>query len=84
MIYEVYAIKDVKADVFSNPFISANDETIMRTISDVLRNPEHPYAKHPGDYILYRVGAFDDHSGMIGSEEAVYSLCVLSDLVVKE
>lgn len=80
MLMKVYAVYDVKAEVFGNPVVGVNDYTMMRLMSDVLQNVEHPYAKHPEDYVLYRLGEYDDSSGVVSGDVAPVSLIVLSEI----
>lgn len=81
MISDVYSIRDVKASVFSAPMLSASEGTMRRSVVDVLANKDHPYSRHPEDYVLYFLGRFDDNSGMFDLEDTPVSLVCLQDLV---
>lgn len=70
MIYKMYSVYDIKADAFAPPFFLARDEVAVRTFGDALRDPTHPMAAHPDDYVLMRLGDFDDETGTVGAEKA--------------
>lgn len=79
----IFSVKDVKAELFSNLSVSLNRGTMMRSLSDVLRDGSHPYGKHPEDYVLYELGSYDDSNGVITPLEVPTSVCLLSDLILK-
>lgn len=67
MIYIVCAIRDVKGDLFGQPFFSASVGMAIRGFSDECTRPDpegrNLLARHPGDFELYQLGTFDDQSG---------------------
>lgn len=72
MIYRCYSVRDLKAAAFAPPFFLGRDEVALRTFRDALRDPSHPMAQHPEDYVLYYLGEFDDETGSItGSQQPV-------------
>ena len=79
-ILRLFAIQDVKLGAFSPPIASANEGTCQRTIQDWMRNSQHPFAMHPGDYNLYEVGKFDELTGMV-EQDAPRAICSLASLV---
>jgi hypothetical protein len=64
-----YAVFDTKAKVYSGPFLEVTDGTAIRAIQDAVRSPDHPFARHAGDFSLHKIGTFDDQSGMIEGHE---------------
>lgn len=61
-----YAVYDRKAELYSTPFLEVKDGTAVRAVQDlVINNKEHPFAKHPSDFSLHRLGSFDEHTGVI-------------------
>lgn len=80
MRFGVFSVWDSKAELFSSPMLSVNKGTMMRTLSDVLNDPSHQYAKHPEDFVLYELGEFDDQRGEFHLHPASQSICVLRDL----
>lgn len=63
MQYGMYSIRDTKTEVFSNPWISHNNNTAMRTFSDAAHDPQTNIYKHPADFQLIKVGDWDDDQG---------------------
>jgi hypothetical protein len=45
------------------PFLETKDGVAIRAIQDVIASRDHPFAKHPEDFSLHRLGVFDDASG---------------------
>ena len=61
----MYSVFDKKSQLYAVPFIEVNDGTAIRAIQDIMRNPEHPFARYPGDYDLIRVGEWSDETCVI-------------------
>lgn len=64
MNYGIFSVYDTKGLVYSQPFYSANRATALRQFEDLINNTPH-LRDHAGDYILTRLGEFDDSSGDI-------------------
>ncbi len=65
-----YAVFDRKADLYAQPFLEIKDGTAIRAIQDlVINNKDHPFAKHPSDFSLHRLGEFDEVTGVISGQE---------------
>lgn len=65
MKISIYSVMDNKLSAFMTPFFSHNDETAKRSILVALSHPESAIAVSPEDYDLYKLGVFDDESGLI-------------------
>lgn len=63
MILESYAMKDVKAATFGRPVFCAALGQLVRDIQDALKGDDI-FARHPEDFVLYRIGRFDDVAGV--------------------
>lgn len=59
-----YSVLDDKAGIYAHPFFVANDNIAIRTFADECKNPQSILNKHPEDFRLYRVGKFDDTTGV--------------------
>lgn len=75
MILNVFAVKDLKAKAFLQPFFSNSRGSAMRAFGDAVQDKNCPFNKHPEDYILYEIGTYDDSSA--------YLTMVPLDLVVQ-
>lgn len=59
---KLFAIKDVKADIFDPPWPEHTYGVAERQFESALK--EHPkYSKWPGDFELYHVGLWDEKLG---------------------
>lgn len=68
MIHKMYSIRDEKAEMYHTPFFSANHGLAMRTIQDLLKNPDHPISKYTADFSLWYIGEYSDETGLIAPE----------------
>ena len=65
-----YAVYDRKAEMYTQPFLEIKDGTAIRAVQDiVINNKDHPFAKHPSDFSLHKVGEFDEVTGVITGQE---------------
>ena len=63
MVIKVFSIHDVKASTFGQPFFAVNRGIAVRMFSDLVSDKNSMVSKHPDDFKLYELGAFDDNSG---------------------
>lgn len=80
----VYAIHDIKAICFSNPFFVAHDGIALRMFGDVVADKNTSIAKHPGDYKLYKLAEYDDVSGRFVSLDVPSFMANASDFISAE
>lgn len=65
IVQTIYAIRDIKAEHFLPPFISFNDNTASRQLSDAVNSEGHDFNRNPADYSLWNLGSFDASTGVI-------------------
>jgi len=65
MLLKVFAILDLKAEAFMSPFFMSTTGQAMRAFKDLVNNPESSLYRHPADYRLHCIGAFDDSRGQL-------------------
>lgn len=65
MILNAYAIYDRKGLVYHPPFYASQDGQAVRSLQDLVADPNTTIGRHPADYVLYRVGGYDDQSGQL-------------------
>ena len=68
---KIYTILDTVSEEYSTPFYSKNDDTAKRDFYNVIDNPETLYGSTPKDFKLYRVGSWDNETGLINALESV-------------
>jgi len=61
----IYTIYDIKANAYLTPFFLPTDGMATRTFADCANDPQHQFGKHPEDYILWKIGNYDDAIGII-------------------
>ena len=67
-----YSVFDKAIQAYTRPFIMrSNGEALRSFMNEVLDNVESPMNRHPEDYGLFRLGTFDERTGMIVGEEPV-------------
>lgn len=59
------AIHDAKSESFGRPLFVRTFGEAERSFRDVVNDGKSDYAKHPEDFTLFEVGAFDDVSGVV-------------------
>jgi len=69
MITNVYGIQDTIAGTFNNPFVMMNDGMAKRAFQQLTDDPQSSINKAPGDYKLFKLGTFDDNSGLLTPEK---------------
>lgn len=63
MLLRAYSIFDNKALQYNPPFYAATDGAAVRSLQDIVNDPNTSVGRHPADYILYCVGTWDDGKG---------------------
>jgi hypothetical protein len=68
----VYSIYDAKAKFYGVPFYFETDELAIRVFGDAVNaDPEKSeMAKHPFDFMLFRIGVYDKVDGTITGEKS--------------
>jgi hypothetical protein len=84
MILQIFAVKDRQVDAFLQPFFSPTTGSALRSIMEVLNDPQHTFAKHAADYVLHHLGSFDDAIGVISAFALADPIVNLSDLMKPE
>jgi len=69
MLLNVYSIIDEKAKCYSAPFVMPHNGQALRAFGDLVQDKTSAIAKHPGDYRLYKLATWDDHSGQFSSSK---------------
>lgn len=67
MTKQVFAVHDVAAGAYLAPFIVHGEGLAVRMFSDLVTEPGHQFNKHPADYTLFKIGVFDDVTGVLES-----------------
>lgn len=61
----VFCIYDIKAESYLPPFTAMNDAMALRMVATAANDESSTFHQHAEDYSLWRIGSFDQNSGMI-------------------
>lgn len=64
MITGVFAIRDTKTEQFLVPFYAPTCASAIRSFGDAVNDSQTQFSRHPEDYILFCLCAFDDEKGV--------------------
>ncbi len=69
MKLNAYSVFDQASGLYCRPFFAQSDGEAVRQFSDLALDADHPVGKHAADYTLFRLGIFDDNSGLLTNED---------------
>lgn len=75
MVHEMYAIQDVKAAYFLNPWPCRHPNIARREFAEAVKNSNSPMSQFPADYVLYHVGDYDDTCARMRSLPTPERMC---------
>lgn len=61
----VYALRDSAANCFGALLLFRTDAMAIRALKILVQQDDNAVARNPADYELFRIGDFDDTSGMV-------------------
>lgn len=65
MIFKIFSVYDDAAAAYLQPFFTPTVGLAMRSMSDMLVDPKHPFTMHASQFTLFHLGEFDDATGAI-------------------
>lgn len=79
MMSRCYSLFDRKALWYAPPFQATTDGAATRTLADAVAEPNSMVGRHPGDFVLFFVGHWDDQKGaMIPASPLVHIIDAVS------
>lgn len=81
MILNAYSIYDRKALQYHPPFFASADGAAVRSMLDLVNDSNTNIGRHPGDYVLFRVGDWDDEHGKFSPHTVLVHVCDALSLV---
>lgn len=73
MIFGIYGLWDRKAHRYLSTFTETNDDTAKRNFDTIRKDNNTLFGKFPEDFELYRLGNFDDNTGITSIENTYLS-----------
>lgn len=56
---------DSAVKAYMQPIFADSTGGLIRELTDLLKNNEHAFAKHPEDYTLFKIGKYNQQTGLI-------------------
>lgn len=67
MIIKAFALYDTKGGMFHTPFFMHHIGMAIRACVDLASDMNTTVGRHPNDFALYEIGAYDDATGTMAS-----------------
>lgn len=80
----IYSVYDLKGLSYGPTFEYGQDEEAKRFGKDLANDKRGQCGRFPADYVIHRLGHFDDGTGRLYSLEQPELVACLSELVVKD
>lgn len=80
----VYAVYDIKAEIYNTPFFMPKSGMALRAFADLANDANTTVGRHPGDFKLVHLGFFSPVTGAFKQLEIPESLGFADGLVKKE
>lgn len=61
----LYVVYDMKVGSYSHPYFSQSDQSAVRTFGDALTQGDSMMARHPEDFVLFRIADVDDGTAKV-------------------
>jgi len=61
----MYTVFDTKAGAYLRPFFARTNAEAIRMFSDTVSDANSLIAKHPEDFSLFKVGEYDEVTGVV-------------------
>lgn len=71
MKLKVFVVRDSATEAYLQPFFARTEGEAIRSFSMAANDEGHQFAKHADDYHLFRIGEYDDATGMLEAEVPV-------------
>jgi len=92
MFLNAYTLLDMKTGMHLPPFFQHHDEMAKRMLYEACCDERSSLAKYPSDYVLLKIGQFDDSVGQLinmnpvnlGSVAAIYARTTTTNLKATE
>lgn len=65
MLLGLFSVFDVKGKLFGLPFCMINEGLAVRLFTEVVNDGKSTESKYPSDYVLYKLGTFDQKDGQV-------------------
>lgn len=81
MYLNAYAVYDSGADLWNSPFFMRTQAEAVRAFGSLSQDLKTQIGQHPGDFVLYFIGTYDDNSGRMEALDEPQVISVAADLL---
>ena len=74
MKIKVFAIYDIKAKAYHNPFFLPKKAMALRDFKQAVNDPQTVFNKHPEDYALFYIGEYDTTNAKMEPLKAIENI----------
>lgn len=67
MLKKIFTVFDHAAEAYLQPFFLDTAGQAIRTFTEAVNDPNHPFGKYPKDYTLFHIGTYDESNGHFDS-----------------
>lgn len=64
----IYSVHDSKAEAYLTPLFAPTDGVALRMFVQAAQEEGHQFNKHAADFTLFKIGSFDQITGMIDGQ----------------
>lgn len=69
MNVQVYSVYDKAVKAYATPFYARTAGEAIRSFSQLCTDPNSNVSRHPTDFVLFGLGAYDDATGLFATTE---------------
>lgn len=88
MILKMFSLYDGAAGFYQDPFTARADGEVLRDLGKIAQDPKAGQLhQHPADFTLFKIGEYDNNTGMVTMYETKVNLGTVLDIknrVLKE
>ncbi|QXP08163.1 MAG: nonstructural protein [Arizlama microvirus] len=63
MVTKIFAVRDIKAAIYHQPFYMQNEVLATRSLQQAVNNKDTQLFQYAEDFSLHELGTWDDNSG---------------------
>lgn len=69
MVYDAFCLLDTKTGIHHMPFFVSHPGQATRMLTDLVGDPNTTVGRHPADFVLIRIGTYDDQTGVLAASQ---------------
>ena len=69
MKMHILSVYDKATGAYLQPIFTNSKGSVLRQLTDLVKEKQHPFGQHPEDYTLFDLGFWDDSAGLMLTSE---------------